>query len=306
MRPGSSVYFSGSDFYNACQSATGKSLYYVRFTSLPAVGAGTLRYTTRNGTGSYTVSTSTPCYYNNANAATQLSSVYFQAAASYTGTVSIPYKGYCTDNTSFDGEVIIYVTNSTTNPNPSRPGVSGSGYFYDMANHTWAAQAVDYLYLNGVVNGVSSTDYGPARQVLRRDFVVMLCRAFNFSGSSTTSFADVPRNTYYSQAIATAKELNIVSGSGNNFRPNAALTREDAMVMIYNSLEAAGRGVGNVSSSVLDRFADHGSVSNYARNAVSTLVKLGVINGDNNSRLNPRSTLTRAEAAVILYNVLTL
>ena len=302
--PGRNVYFSAGDFYSACRNATGKQLYYVRFTSLPAVGAGTLRYLTRNGSTSYTVSTGTACYYNNSYSV-QLSNVFFQANANYNGVVSIPFTGCCTDNTTFEGEVVIYVTTSTTNPVNPNP-TPGSSYFADMYGYSWAVQAVDYLYANEVVNGTGNGNFSPGQKILRRDFVVMLCRAFGFTSSSTRSFSDVPSNTYYSRAIAAARELGVVSGDGSRFYPNNQLTREDAMVMIYNALEAAGRGVGNVSTSVLKPFQDAGSISNYAREAVATLVKQGVIGGDNHGRLNPRNTITRAEVSVILYRILTL
>ena len=39
---------------------------------------------------------------------------------------------------------------------------------------------------------------------------------------------------------------------------------------------------------------------------MASLVQAGVIQGDNNGRLNPKGSLTRAEMAVILHRVLTL
>ena len=42
--------------------------------------------------------------------------------------------------------------------------------------------------------------YGPNQKMLRRDFVLMLCRAFDFTGGSGYSFADVPTNAYYANA----------------------------------------------------------------------------------------------------------
>ena len=54
----------------------------------------------------------------------------------------------------------------------------------------------------------------------------------------------------------------------------------------------------------MNNFPDGSLVSGYAREAVSTLVQTGAVNGSN-GRLNPRSSITRAEAAVILHFVMT-
>lgn len=88
--------------------------------------------------------------------------------------------------------------------------------------------------------------------------------------------------------------------------PNSSLTRQDAMVMIKNALTAAGWSLGDGSSVDLSRFVDNREVSNYAKDAVGTLVRLGAVNGDERSRLNPRSDITRAEIAVILHFVMTM
>lgn len=174
-----------------------------------------------------------------------------------------------------------------------------------MGGHTWAATAVDYLYQNKVTNGVTNTAFGPDQNILRGDFVLMLMRAFGFSAGNGYSFADVPTNSYYAQAIATAKTLGIVNGDGVNFMPNDPLTRQDAMVIIRNTLNSAGH---NVGSGVVDlsRFPDNGAIADYARTAVGALVQMGAVNGDERGMLCPWDFITRAEAAVILHFVMTM
>lgn len=409
---GRSVSFSTNNFNTACVAATGASLDYVQFTRMPAVGQGTLRYTRGNSSGNYNVATSTRCYRSAPNSwDVQLSNVYFQANANYTGTVTLPFVGYNTNGTSFTGEVTIEVTppaatditftGTTASPyrlsaylvrnacsgaldgtlsyitftslpsasagrlysgyngfrtgsqvntgtryyasgtpgidqlsfvprgryngqvtigftaaNTSGQSVSGrivlnlsssgsSSYFSDLIYHTWAAPAVDYLYLNSVTNGVTATAFGPNQQINRCDFVLMLCRAFKFSEVSGYSFADVPTDAYFAGAVAAAKQRGIVSGDGANFQPYGKLTRQDAMVMIKNALDAAGWSVNATSTSILNQFSDGATVSAYARNAVSALVQLGAVNGDN-GRLLPHNPITRAEAAVILHFVMTM
>lgn len=410
VNSGASVNLNAYDFNNACVAATGASLSYIRFTQLPAIGQGTLRYRSGNSNIYGNVQVNTSYYRVSSNSWDVLiGNISFQAAKNFTGTVRIPYTGYNTNGVSYTDEVVIQVTPTiisysgsssspiglsaarvrsahsgvltgqlsyiifTSLPDPSagqlylnysgfgsgsqvntgtryyatgNPNIdqisfvprgryqgeatatytavsttgeqvngqfafyisssSGSGYFTDMGGHAWAAASVDYLYQNGVTNGVTATTFGPGQHILRRDFVLMLCRAFHFSGGSGYSFADVPSNAYYAQAVATAKRLGIVNGDGTNFMPNAQLTRQDAMVMIKNSLDAAGVSQPAPSATVLSRFPDNGSISSYARSAVSVLVQMGAVNGDDKGMMNPRSYITRAEAAVILHYVMTM
>lgn len=304
---GSWVTFRSYDFEYASYRAIGESLAYVRFT-LPPSSAGTLFYNywgfSNNG-GMVEAATS---YYQSGSPS--LSSVSFVPSTTAPGQVEIAYTGYGVRGDTFTGTIHVTVGAGSTATQPgigdiTNPGWGFSFYFSDMNSFSWAASAVDYLYERGVVYGTGGTSFSPGQNVLRRDFVVMLCRAFKFTSTSTQSFSDVPADTYYSQPIAAARERNIVSGSNNRFYPNSQLTRQDAMVMIYNSLQSSGQAIGNVHTSILNDFRDVGSVSGYAKEAVATLVKMGVINGDHNKRLNPGSTITRAEVAAILYRVMT-
>ena len=69
---------------------------------------------------------------------------------------------------------------------------------------------------------------------------------------------------------------------------------------------AIGKTLAEAPAAYLNRFSDGSATSSYAQGSVAALVQAGVIQGDNNGRLNPKGSLTRAEMAVILHRVLTL
>jgi hypothetical protein len=133
----------------------------------------------------------------------------------------------------------------------------------------------------------------------------MLVRAFQFESTATTSFSDVPADSYYAKAVATAKALGIVNGSNGKFMPDNQLTRQEAMTMIYRAMLADGQNP-TVSVSTLSAYSDGNQVSGYAKEAVSAMVQLGVVRGYSSGELLPRATITRAAMAVILHRVLTL
>ena len=107
-------------------------------------------------------------------------------------------------------------------------------------------------------------------------------------------------------AVSAAARRGIVSGDGTNFFPNNELTRQDAMVIIKNTLENVGWSIGGGSSAELSYFGDGGSVAPYAQEAVAALVRLGAVNGDTNGNLRPWDPVNRAEAAVMLHFVMTM
>lgn len=283
---------SASQVSSAASGLMSRPLSYITLTNLPASTAGRLYVGyTRLGTGA-PANTGTPYYVSGSPSINQL---VFVPRGRYEGQVEVNYTAVSTSNEKITGKIVFNIVPATS-----------SRYFKDMGNHVWAAAAADYLRLNGISNGAgSNTTFGPAQKVMRRDFMVMLDRAFQFPNAGSYSFSDVPANQYYSKALASAKQLGIVSASDNKFRPSAGLTREDAMVMIYNTLVAMGKNPPQGSGSDLSRFSDSGAVSSSARNAVGSLVRLGVIRGSN-GQLNPKETITRAEAAMILHYVLTM
>lgn len=288
------VTFSTADFINACSARGSGSLTSVKF-ELPSTAAGKLYYGYTNPT-KYGGLVSPAISFPASTGSGSISSVTFVPKASYNGTVSVNYTGTDSKNNTFTGRVDITVTPSTQ-----------SKRFTDMGNHGWAAASVDFLYDGGITTGTSATTYGPALNITRGDFILMLYRAFNLSANTTDGFKDVPSDSYYAQAIAVAKALGIAQGSDDGrFNPTAPLTREDAMVFLYRTLNRTGRTIASASTSYLNRFSDGSSTSSYAQDSVAALAQAGIIQGDTNGRLNPKGSLTRAEMAVILHRVVTL
>lgn len=180
-----------------------------------------------------------------------------------------------------------------------------SVFFADVGEgHRWAVQSVDYLANHNIVSGTERLVYSPAQTLTRADFVTMLARAYQMSDYvSADNFPDVPDNAYYSEAVSAAKNLGIISGdSDGNFRPTDPLTRQDAMVMLRRTLGRTGLFFPEGS---LAAFSDAESIAPYARTDIAALAAAGVISGTN-GKLNPTSSVTRAEMAVMLYRALLL
>ena len=165
---------------------------------------------------------------------------------------------------------------------------------------------MDYLYENGISTGTGNGRYQPAAAMTRGDFMVMLVRGLSLSATGD-NFPDVPADSYYAQAVATAKALGIAGGyEDGTFRPRNTLSRQEAMVFLQRALQAAGWYLGDGSEATLALFPDGGQVAGFARGAVAAMVERGILYGSSGGKLNPRGSLTRAEMAVLLHRSLTL
>ena len=291
------IQLSSAAFRQACGTVLTQGLSYVRFASLPDTRAGRLYENYVDAASGYQASTGSPYYLTGSPGIDQLT---FVPQSGYQGTATINYTGYGAGGDQVSGTVEIAISNGGSG-GINIPAVSS---FSDMANYSWATTAVEYLSQTGVVNGIGNGRFGPEQTIQRCDFTLMLCRAFRFDMIGGNSFPDIPAGSYYGSAVTTAKSLGIVTGSNGLFMPTSALSRQDAMLMLKRAMVAAGWSVPSGAEGSLSRFSDGAQVSGYARDAVASMVQMGVVTGDGANRLKPWEPISRAEMAVILYRVL--
>lgn len=178
--------------------------------------------------------------------------------------------------------------------------------FADMPAYTdWAHEGLDYCIENGLLKGVSSTMIEPAGATTRAQFVTILWRmAGSPTPTQTSSFTDLTQS-WYKAAVAWAVETGVVTGrTSTSFDPNSSVSREEAAAFLYRYTQnVLGKDVSAASD--LSAFPDGGSVSNYARAAMSWACAEELINGVKSGStvyLDPQGTATRAQVARILMH----
>lgn len=177
--------------------------------------------------------------------------------------------------------------------------------FTDLENHAWAKDAVYTLKNKGIISGISETEFAPANNIKRGDFILILTRMLSVNNEFTENFADVPESAYYYQAIGSAKAAGIAMGSGENFMPENSITRQDLITLAYRAFLAKGYITETDDFTSLDQFSDKGDISDYAQTAMASMVKAGIIQGSNGN-VNPKGNATRAEVAVMCARLLEL
>ena len=167
--------------------------------------------------------------------------------------------------------------------------------FTDVYSYSWFYDAVQFVYDNDIMNGVSDTSFNPDGTVTRGMIVTMLWRMAGEPYSFGGGFSDVPAGHYCYSAAAWASRNGIVNGmTSTTFAPDTNITREQLVTILYRYAQYLGY---STTGSSLYGFTDASSVSSYAANAMSWAVKHGIISGVTTSTLVPAGTATRAQAA---------
>ena len=187
----------------------------------------------------------------------------------------------------------IPTSSPTPTPNSKHP-------FIDVKGNAWYAQAVQYVYENGLMAGVSSTTFSPNSTTTRGQLVTILYRAEGGPEvNETVKFNDVPAGKWYSKAVSWASENGIVSGYGNGrFGPNDSVTREQMVTILYRY--AQSKQIDTEKEADLSSYTDYKKISTYAVAPMQWAVAEGFISGTSKTTLSPIGTSTRAQIAVVL------
>ncbi|MCC8097407.1 MAG: S-layer homology domain-containing protein [Eubacterium sp.] len=210
-----------------------------------------------------------------------------------------------TDSSSDSSDTSADDTASEAESSETADSTSAEYAFPDLEETPWAAEAVNYLASLKIVNGYNDGTFLPKNNVTRADFIIMLLNTLGVSGEAEGSFTDVREDKYYANYVCLAKDLGIAKGySDGSFAPEDYITRQDMMVLTARAYEAVtGKTISSSNTEALADFSDTDEISSYAEESIIGMVEAGIINGSNGN-ISPLANTTRAETAVIMYNVL--
>ena len=183
----------------------------------------------------------------------------------------------------------------------SHATVDVSDIFIDVAPNAWYKDAVQYAYDNGLMTGVSDTEFAPEATTTRAMIVSILARLEGVESAEAAGFADVDDNDWYATAVNWAANVGVVNGyEDNTFRPNTAITREQLAAILMNYSAYKGEDVS--ARADLTSYTDQPSA--WATETMQWAVAEGLISGVTNDQLQPQSSATRAQVAAILQRLL--
>lgn len=204
--------------------------------------------------------------------------------------------GGASQNTADDSETEI-------KPEPETPdnpeNLTAAPSFSDVSSDHWASRYIENAVSLGIVKGYPDGRFLPDAEMTRAEFASVLR---NMAADSDTNsdlkselpFVDVSGGDWFFDCVSWAYERGYIKGtSDTEFSPNATVTREQAMTILYRlggSPETTGK---------LDSFADSAEISDFAVSAMAWAVDVGIITGTDSTHITPKGYATRAQLSAI-------
>ena len=181
-------------------------------------------------------------------------------------------------------------------PSVNDPQLPVQNEYLDLSGYEWAQEYIYTLKNKGVLTIGSDRLFRPGDRVTREEFVKMMVCAKNLEADGDIAFADVSENDWFYPYIRIAYCAGVINGTEPGlFGAGMPVTREQMAAIAYRCdkrLYAAEESV--------EVFSDDSEIEGYAKEAVYSMKKDGIINGIGDGRFAPKAYATRAEAAKII------
>ncbi len=180
--------------------------------------------------------------------------------------------------------------------------------FTDVANH-WSKNTVNDMGSRMVVTGTGNGNYEPGRSITRAEFAAIAVRAMGLQkGATESDFTDVTLTDWFNGYVDTATAYSLITGyDSKTYGPNDMITREQAMAILARAMKLTGLNTNltdGEKSTILSKYTDGASVSDYAKTSVAMCIKTGVVTGSSATTLSPKAYVTRAEVAAMVQRLL--
>ena len=177
----------------------------------------------------------------------------------------------------------------------------GNNPFTDVSEDDWFYDDVMFVYENGLMEGISSTQFGPYETQTRGRMAEILWRMEGSPAPKVkNSFADVEDGALYADAIAWITENDILSGySKDSFGPGDPITWEQLAVMFYRYAQYKGYDISIKGSQ--EELKDMDSTMDDAGKAVLWAVSNGLIREEADVLSALQDPVSRAEIAAMLH-----
>ena len=185
----------------------------------------------------------------------------------------------------------------------------------DISDAHWSYTAFGPVMKAGLFTGDDTGTLRPDAPITRAEMAALIYRAWKGDPNvmvtdhpeAVSPFTDVSPDAWYYDEIEALRKAGILRGDElSRCLPETHITRQDAVLMLmriqYTDEEMAAVDIDRtVAASGVDP-ADLTAVSDYAKSAVA-LALGNLIKGDTQNRINPQSSITRAETATIFHRM---
>ena len=172
---------------------------------------------------------------------------------------------------------------------------------YSDFPQNWSKDAMEFAVKNNFITGVSEDKIAPKAALTRAQLAAILSRAMKTGAGDVSvldNFTDADKNAWYAGSMAKAVELNILYGDGDSIYPDRPVTRQELFAILVRAFAVTGG-----DESTLASYNDAGSISSWAKAAISAMIAQGYASGYEDKTLRPTQQVTREEFAQLLYRM---
>jgi hypothetical protein len=173
----------------------------------------------------------------------------------------------------------------------------------DVESNYWANKEIVQVVSDEFLTTDGTGRFNPEANISRAEFVTALLRVLNndtLDANPNNNYSDLEVTDSYYNDIMRSDALDLVHGyPDGTFKPNQALLRSECTAVISHITKDA-----NVDTAIINQFSDVAAIPSWAVDEYAKAITYGIyVNHPDANMLEPNRALTRAEAAVILYQL---
>jgi len=166
--------------------------------------------------------------------------------------------------------------------------------------------AINILASKGIINGTSVTTFSPDGAITRAEITALIVRTLSrLNENADGGFKDVKKSDWFCGAVGSAKKYGIINGtSATTFAPNDKIRKDQIIAIAARTLRSEMKWkTPKDTDKYLNKFTDKSSLPKWGTDdfALASMADLIVLRTDR--KFNPSDTMTRGEAAIVLYRV---
>lgn len=193
----------------------------------------------------------------------------------------------------------VKITNDLVQPAASSAPAAITNYT-DLSSAHWAYVPIQALSAKKIINGFEDGSIAPEQTVTWEQMIKMLATGFSLNGETSVEALGVSPDRWSAPYISAAAEGGLLSGFETGFAPGSEISRQDAAVLISRICKLRSVAL----SGEAKQPNDAAQIADYAKDDVSALMSAGILNGFEDGSFRPGETLTRAQAAKLIYSLL--
>ncbi|MDR2711509.1 MAG: S-layer homology domain-containing protein [Clostridiales bacterium] len=179
--------------------------------------------------------------------------------------------------------------------------------FKDIENKSQEMRdAIEILTSKGIIKGTGATTFSPDNHISRAEIASILTRALSkYDPNADGGFNDVQKNDWYFGVAGSAKKHKFMEGTGpRTFSPNLNIPKDQIVAVAARALriEMKYRNPAD-EAKVLSVYKDAGTLANWSKTDIALATKENLVVLQTDDKFSPRTTMTRGDAAIILYRL---